>query len=128
MCDLIIFIAHLMTFIQMGLGLSLAFGAESESLLPTLSIVADASGGRLRCLLELRITLVRSLAQREYKYTGSQNKVLEKLISELSGGRSSFVRSLIQMGLGLGLGLRLGDTVEPLNADTFGTTLKCPDY
>ena len=58
-----------------GLGLGLAFEAEFESLPPTLSIVADASGGRLRCLLELQITLVRSLAQCEYKHKGSQNKV-----------------------------------------------------
>ena len=71
-----------------GQGLGLAFEAEFESLPPTLSIVADASGGLLRCLLELQITLVHSLAQCEYKHKGGQNKVLEKLISELSGGRS----------------------------------------
>ena len=45
-----------------GLRLGLALKAEFESLPPTFSIVADASGSRLRCLLELRITLVRSLA------------------------------------------------------------------
>ena len=58
-----------------GLGLGLAFEAEFEfeTLPPTFSIVADASGGRLSCLLELRITLVRLLAQREYR--GSQKKV-----------------------------------------------------
>ena len=72
-----------------GLGLGLASEAEFEfeTLPPTFSIVADA---RLRCLPELRTTLVRSLTQREYR--GSQNKVFRKLFSELSGGRSSFVR------------------------------------
>ena len=70
-----------------GLGLASEAEFEFETLPPTFSIVADA---RLRCLLELRITLVRSLTQREYR--GCQNKVFRKLISELSGGRSSFVR------------------------------------
>ena len=58
----------------LGLGrLGLAFEAEFESLPPTLSIIADASGGRLRCILELRITLVGSLAQREYKIHRKSN-------------------------------------------------------
>ena len=71
-----------------GLGLGLAFEAEFESLPPTLSIVADASGDRLRCVLELRITLVRSLAQREYKYKGGQNKVFRKTYLRAFGTRA----------------------------------------
>ena len=61
-----------------GLGLGLASEAEFEfeTLPPTFSIVADVSGARLRCLLELRITLVRSLAQCAYR--GSQNKLFRK--------------------------------------------------
>ena len=55
---------------------------------PTFSIVANASGGRLRCLLELRITLIRSLAQREYKYRG--------------------VNSVLGLGVGLALGRKSG--------------------
>ena len=51
----------------LGLGLGLAFKAEFECLPPTFSIVAYISSGRLRCLLELRIMLVRSLAQREHR-------------------------------------------------------------
>ena len=77
-----------------GLGLGLASEAEFEfeTLPPTFSIVADASGARLRCLLELRITLVLSLRNVN---TGSVKiRYLEKLISELSGGRSSFVKGM----------------------------------
>ena len=48
------------------LGLGLAFEAEFESLPLTFSIVAEVSGGRLRCLLEPCIMLVHSLAQHEH--------------------------------------------------------------
>ena len=61
---------------ELGLGLASEAEFEFETLPPTFSIVADASDARLRCLLELRITLVRSLAQREYR--GSQNKLFRK--------------------------------------------------
>ena len=47
-----------------GLGLALASEADFEFLPSTFSIAVDASGGMLRCLLELRITLILSLAQR----------------------------------------------------------------
>ena len=67
------------------LALGLEFEADFESLPPTLSIVADASGGRLLCVLELCITLVRLLAQREYKYKGSQNKVYTKTYIRVFG-------------------------------------------
>ena len=71
-----------------GLGLGLAFKADFEFIPSTFTIAVDASGGtcRLHCLLELRITLIRSLAQRSYR----QSKKFFKLSSELSGGRSSF--------------------------------------
>ena len=74
-----------------GLGLGLAFEAEFESLPPTLSIIANASDGRLCCLLELRITLVRSLVQHEYGYKGSQNKVFSKTTYLRAFGRQELL-------------------------------------
>ena len=50
-----------------GLGLGLAFEADFEFLSSMFTIAVDASGGGLRCLLELRITLILSLAQRSYR-------------------------------------------------------------
>ena len=67
--------------------IGLAFKANYEFLPSSFSIAVEASGGRLRCLLEPRITLVRSLAQRSYR----RSKSFFKLTSELSGGRSSFL-------------------------------------
>ena len=45
----------------------LAFKANFEFIPSTFTIAVDASGGRLHCLLELRITIIRSLAQRSYR-------------------------------------------------------------
>ena len=50
-----------------GLGLAVASEADFEFLPSTFSIAVDTSGGRLCCLLELRITLILSLAQRSYR-------------------------------------------------------------
>ena len=64
----------------------------------TFFMVVNVSGGWLHCFLEICITLVRLLAQCEckysYKYKGSRGRVLEKLISHLSGDKSSFVRRI----------------------------------
>ena len=58
-------------------GLGLASEVDFEFLPSTFSIAVDASGGTLRCLLELRITLILSLAQRSYR----QSKKLKKNLS-----------------------------------------------
>ena len=69
-----------------------------ETLPPTFSIVADASGARLRCLLDFASR--SSVRLRNVNTVAVKISYLEKLISELSGGRA-------ELGLGLGLGLGL---------------------
>ena len=67
--------------------------ADFEILLSTFTIAVDGSGGRLRCLFELRITPIRSIAQRS---AGSKKNILKTYIRAFGIGRSS-----------LGLGFRL---------------------